>query len=273
MDEDMISQPCALCKELVPLARTYRDICPTCVRRLADAMLVLQGHLMDIQTTGIRLADFAAAVTPKKGPPPTITPIRDIKESEKPEPKTGIQKVSTTDGHKYVVYKDVSEPSQYRLLEKGEIIKEGDEIQKGKQWVPVINTIGTPAPDPGFTSHRMYRRKVQSRQEAFVCADCACACDPKELQDGVCIACWRDHATRKAHTVGGQLALHTSEVPGWEEWHDQVVNALGHGIGVPKDYRREFTHKGVTYYDTWLARVDVDRSIITLHYNYSEPNH
>ena len=47
----------------------------------------------------------------------------------------------------------------YRKLEKGEIIRETDEVllDDGK-WVKT-NCAGTPAPDPKFTNHRWYRRK------------------------------------------------------------------------------------------------------------------
>lgn len=51
----------------------------------------------------------------------------------------------------------------YRPLEKGEIIKYGDEILHDKKgWHAVkIRTIGTRAPDPRFTSHRQFRRPIK----------------------------------------------------------------------------------------------------------------
>ena len=50
--------------------------------------------------------------------------------------------------------------SEYRILEKDEIIKEGDEDDA--VWVPAKN-IGEPAPDPRFPAHRIYRRKVDAQ--------------------------------------------------------------------------------------------------------------
>jgi len=56
---------------------------------------------------------------------------------------------------------------QYRKLEYGEIIQEGDEIDDCRDgwrdppnWVPVTSCIGEPAPDPSYPSHRQYRRKL-----------------------------------------------------------------------------------------------------------------
>lgn len=48
---------------------------------------------------------------------------------------------------------------RYRKLKFGEIIQEGDECQVDKPfgWKPA-NCIGQPAPDPAYTSHRVYRR-------------------------------------------------------------------------------------------------------------------
>lgn len=56
--------------------------------------------------------------------------------------------------------------SEYRILKEGEIIKEGDEVDASSlkddaKWVPVENTIGKPAPNPRFLSHRVYRRKIE----------------------------------------------------------------------------------------------------------------
>ena len=56
---------------------------------------------------------------------------------------------------------------QYRLLEKGEIIKKGDQCDQcanpwndKPKWEDVVGNIGEPAPDPAFPSHRQYRRPV-----------------------------------------------------------------------------------------------------------------
>lgn len=55
---------------------------------------------------------------------------------------------------------------EYRILEKGEIIQEGDEIDSSPDgwrddpaWKPA-NCVGDPAPNPQYPSHRIYRRKV-----------------------------------------------------------------------------------------------------------------
>lgn len=60
--------------------------------------------------------------------------------------------------------------NEYRRLEKGEIIQEGDEIdtcrdpwRDAAKWEPVTSCIGEPAPDPQFVSHRQYRRPLSRR--------------------------------------------------------------------------------------------------------------
>jgi len=59
---------------------------------------------------------------------------------------------------------------QYRRLEAGEIIQEGDEIDTCNdgwcdpaKWEVATNCIGEPAPDPRYPSHRQYRRKITGR--------------------------------------------------------------------------------------------------------------
>jgi hypothetical protein len=57
---------------------------------------------------------------------------------------------------------------KYRILEKGEIIQAGDEVdacvdawRDDPVWVPAPqHTIGTPASDPAFVSHAIYRRPL-----------------------------------------------------------------------------------------------------------------
>ncbi len=51
-------------------------------------------------------------------------------------------------------------PSSYRALKEGEIVLETDEYFHDdlKAWVPPTNSVGQPAPDPRFTSHRQFRR-------------------------------------------------------------------------------------------------------------------
>jgi hypothetical protein len=53
---------------------------------------------------------------------------------------------------------------RYRMLKKGEIVQEGDEVdacadgwRDGPVWEPA-RRIGIPAPDPQYPSHRVYRR-------------------------------------------------------------------------------------------------------------------
>lgn len=53
----------------------------------------------------------------------------------------------------------------YYYLKKGEIVQEGDEVEMSAKyndpakWVKAsANSIGTPAPDPQFIAHRVYRR-------------------------------------------------------------------------------------------------------------------
>lgn len=50
---------------------------------------------------------------------------------------------------------------RYRRLDAGEIIEEGDEVLTDSHlgWQPAApHTVGTPAPDPSYTAHRVYRR-------------------------------------------------------------------------------------------------------------------
>jgi|GEM_PF-3437636 len=49
----------------------------------------------------------------------------------------------------------------YRRLDEGETIMEGDEVQVDKPfgWRPTI-CVGKKAPSPLYTSHRIYRRKI-----------------------------------------------------------------------------------------------------------------
>lgn len=52
--------------------------------------------------------------------------------------------------------------SPYRLLKKGEIVLATDEYYDDakKEWVVPQGSIGSPAPDPRYTSHRLFRRKI-----------------------------------------------------------------------------------------------------------------
>ena len=56
---------------------------------------------------------------------------------------------------------------EYRRLEYGEIIRNGDEIdacndgwRDDPKWIPVTTCIGQTAPNPIYPSHRQYRRKI-----------------------------------------------------------------------------------------------------------------
>lgn len=48
----------------------------------------------------------------------------------------------------------------YRRLEEGEVIRWGDEVQNDDGSWRIAVGIGRTAPDPDYTSHRTYRRKV-----------------------------------------------------------------------------------------------------------------
>lgn len=49
----------------------------------------------------------------------------------------------------------------FRRLELGEIVRLGDEIQRDDgSWDLAVRSIGKPAPDPSYTSHRVFRRKL-----------------------------------------------------------------------------------------------------------------
>ena len=55
----------------------------------------------------------------------------------------------------------------YYYLKKGEIVQEGDEVEMSAKyndpakWVKASkHSIGTPAPDPQFMAHRVYRRLI-----------------------------------------------------------------------------------------------------------------
>jgi hypothetical protein len=58
--------------------------------------------------------------------------------------------------------------SEYRRLEAGEVVQEGDEYDACRdgwrdpaKWVPVAESqIGVKAPDPQYPSHRQFRRKI-----------------------------------------------------------------------------------------------------------------
>ena len=58
--------------------------------------------------------------------------------------------------------------NKYRILEKGEVIRKGDEVEISNSWKDPAkwvdaaeHTLGTTAPDPRYPAHRMYRRKIK----------------------------------------------------------------------------------------------------------------
>lgn len=54
---------------------------------------------------------------------------------------------------------------RYRRLNKGEIIRSGDEVEVDHPygWKPA-EALFQPAPDPAYTSHRIYRRLKEPHQ-------------------------------------------------------------------------------------------------------------
>lgn len=50
--------------------------------------------------------------------------------------------------------------SRYRPLEMGEIILDSDEVQREDGSWDRTRVAGTQAPDPAYTSHRTYRRRL-----------------------------------------------------------------------------------------------------------------
>jgi hypothetical protein len=58
--------------------------------------------------------------------------------------------------------------NKYRPLREGETILAGDECLTDSHlgWQPATHDIGGKAPDPAYTSHRMYRR-IRGPQESL----------------------------------------------------------------------------------------------------------
>lgn len=56
---------------------------------------------------------------------------------------------------------------KFRRLEAGEVVRWGDEVQNDDgSWRIAIGGVGMPAPDPAYSSHRVYRRRKQGRDPA-----------------------------------------------------------------------------------------------------------
>ena len=57
---------------------------------------------------------------------------------------------------------------EYYYLKKGEIIKEGDEVEVSNgwntpdRWIKSVNCIGGKTPDPQYLAHRTYRREIKT---------------------------------------------------------------------------------------------------------------
>jgi len=58
---------------------------------------------------------------------------------------------------------------QYRMLEKGEIVQKGDEVDACRdgwrddpEWKLAVHSVGGPAPDPCYPSHRRFRRRISN---------------------------------------------------------------------------------------------------------------
>lgn len=53
---------------------------------------------------------------------------------------------------------------RYRPLKEGEIIRATDDVQEDDgTWRTGCRCAGQPAPNPNYTSHRVYRRRIKSR--------------------------------------------------------------------------------------------------------------
>jgi hypothetical protein len=67
---------------------------------------------------------------------------------------------------------------RFRMLEKGEIVQKGDEVdacadgwRDPPDWQPATHmSIGKPAPDPQFPAHRRFRRRI-AQTTASECAE------------------------------------------------------------------------------------------------------
>jgi len=62
---------------------------------------------------------------------------------------------------------------QFRRLKMGEIVLATDEIYDDhkREWVEPEWSIGKPAPDPAYTSHRQFRRRINSQENDQGSAD------------------------------------------------------------------------------------------------------
>lgn len=98
--------------------------------------------------------------------------------------------------------------NKWRRLEEGEIVLATDEIYDDAKdaWVPPTNSIGHKAPSPLYTSHRQFRRKIdtpcESYQEAVPpAAKCErCGHDESDhfLTKAQCRLCRDEHSYKSA---------------------------------------------------------------------------
>jgi hypothetical protein len=78
-------------------------------------------------------------------------------DKSQPEPETATQQKTGGDCVSRLF-------RQFRRLEMGEIVLATDEIYDDhkREWVEPIWSVGKPAPDPAYTSHRQFRREIIS---------------------------------------------------------------------------------------------------------------
>lgn len=64
--------------------------------------------------------------------------------------------------------------TEYRILEEGEIVQEGDEVDAApgwndkSRWEPAGITVGKPAPNPNYPAHRIYRRRIPAQSDILI---------------------------------------------------------------------------------------------------------
>ena len=78
---------------------------------------------------------------------------------------------------------------RYRRLEEGETILATDEIQLADgEWGSPHLTVGMKAPDPNYTSHRLYRRAItpEAIWESMIRAEAEAIADRENEASGHC---------------------------------------------------------------------------------------
>ncbi len=107
--------------------------------------------------------------------------------------------------------------SRFRPLREGETILSGDECFTDSRlgWQPATHDIGGKAPDPNYTSHRMYRRLIQYSSQ-----------DP----DAVFEVLSKHFGT----TIHGWPPIPIERARWWQVWlweRDSIIDAALHTIG------------------------------------------